>query len=214
MRRLPILFCALALGGLVGPLQASSTRQPAGVITFLSGKVTVYTAAKGEGQPLTLGKQLYAGDEIKTGANGRAAMVLLDGTQLRINYNTDITLKDKNSKGKTGPRGIGAIGVALGELWAKVTHKDSTLEFDTPAAVAAVKGTEPIIGVTPDGRPREGSQVQSLSCPPSRFQAAVFAHFSRYGGTMSERLVRSSSFVLGGRPECPEARQKVARTRP
>ncbi|HTA16691.1 MAG TPA: hypothetical protein VK786_02975, partial [bacterium] len=32
-----------------------------------------------------------------------------------------------------------------------VTKRDSTLEFDTPGAVAAVKGTEPLISVGADG---------------------------------------------------------------
>jgi ferric-dicitrate binding protein FerR (iron transport regulator) len=87
--------------------------------------------------------------------------VLTDGTQLKLNYNTDITLRDKDSKGKASARGIGSIKLTLGDLWAKVTKKNSRLEFDTPAAVAAVKGTEPLLSVSQDGglcvKLREGS---------------------------------------------------------
>jgi hypothetical protein len=59
---------------------------------------------------------------------------------------------------------VGSIKIALGELWAKVTKKNSRLEFDTPAAVAAVKGTEPIFNVDGEStciKLREGSMELS-----------------------------------------------------
>ena len=146
MRSLFLSFAALALAG------ALSASQPVGVVTSLSGKVTLFNAAAADkGKEIKLGQQLVAGDRLKTGANGRAALVLVDGTQMKINYNTDITLRDKDTKGKTSDRGVGSIKIALGELWAKVTKKNSRLEFDTPAAVAAVKGTEPIFSVDEKG---------------------------------------------------------------
>jgi hypothetical protein len=78
--------------------------------------------------------------------------VLTDGTQLKVNYNTDLTLRDKDSKGRLNEgRGVGSIKLALGNLWAKVTKKNSKLEFDTPAAVAAVKGTELELEIDPKG---------------------------------------------------------------
>jgi hypothetical protein len=136
---------------LAGALCAAATPQPVGVVTSISGKVSLFTAAAKSGKDIKLGQQLVAGDRLKTGANGRAALVLVDGTQLKINYNTDITLHDKDSKGKASPRGIASIQIALGDLWAKVTKKNSRLEFDTPAAVAAVKGTEPLLSVSETG---------------------------------------------------------------
>lgn len=141
-----ILTSILSLG-LAAALQAApQAAAPAGVVTSVSGKVSLHKADKAAA-PLKLGQQLYAGDRLTTGANGRAALVLTDGTQLKVNYNTDITLRDKDSKGRASERGIGSIKVALGGLWAKVTRKNSRLEFDTPAAVAAVKGTELILEV-------------------------------------------------------------------
>lgn len=159
MRTLLIAFLALALGA---PLAAATKREPAGVITSISGQVDLYlrpapalkvaaTAAAPLVKAPHLGQTLFAGDRLKTGANGRVALVLTDGTQLKLNYNTDATLSDRNSKGRTSARGIAAIKILFGQLWAKVTKKDSTLEFDTPSAVAAVKGTEPLITVGPDG---------------------------------------------------------------
>lgn len=135
-----ILSAILSLG-LAVAVHAAGV--PAGVVTSVSGKVSLYGGADKAAKSVALkpGKQLYAGDRLLTGANGRVGLVLTDGTQLKLNYNTDITLRDKDSKGKAAERGIGSIKVALGGLWAKVTKKNSRLEFDTPAAVAAVKGT-------------------------------------------------------------------------
>jgi hypothetical protein len=145
---IPVLALSLATG-----LMAASKREPAGVILTLSGKVTLYPSTSATPLPKTprLGWTIYAGDRLKTGNNGRVALVLTDGTHLKLNYNTDITLSNRNSKGRTSARGIAAIKILIGDLWAKVTKRDSTLEFDTPGAVAAVKGTEPLISVGADG---------------------------------------------------------------
>jgi ferric-dicitrate binding protein FerR (iron transport regulator) len=146
-----------ALAFLVSPgLSAAAKRAPAGVVTTVSGKVALFPVAPESGasavaRKLAPGVFVFPGDRLKTGADGRLALSLTDGTQLKLNYNTEITLKDKNSKGETSPRGIAQIKIFLGDLWAKVTKKDSELEFDTPAAVAAVKGTEPLFSVQPDG---------------------------------------------------------------
>jgi len=143
------LFALLALT--VPALAADQAAAPAaaGVVTSVSGKVSVYPAGAAQAQELKLASPLHAGDRITTGANGKAVLVLSDGTRLNVNYNTDITLRDKSAAGKASARGIASIKIALGELWAKVTKKDSQLEFDTP--VAAVKGTEPgfIVGDGP-----------------------------------------------------------------
>jgi hypothetical protein len=141
-----ILSFAVAIGLIaVAPLYSDGGKGPAnaGVVVAVSGKAEVFAAGSDQSQALKLGGTLHVGDRIKTGANGQVRATLLDGTRLNISYNTDITLKDKNSKGKGSARGIASIKIALGELWAKVTKKDSQLEFETPDAVAAVKGTEP-----------------------------------------------------------------------
>jgi hypothetical protein len=157
MRSLILLTAAIGLFA-AAPLHSDGTKGPAnaGVILAVSGKAEVFAAGSDQSQPLQLGGTLHVGDRIKTGANGQVRATLLDGTRLNISYNTDITLRDKNSKGKTSARGIASIKIALGELWAKVTKKDSQLEFETPDAVAAVKGTEPGF-VVQDG-------VDALTC--------------------------------------------------
>jgi len=40
----------------------------------------------------------------------------------------------------------------LGQLWAKVTKQDNSLEIETPSAVAAIKGTQLELIIGPDGQ--------------------------------------------------------------
>src|SRR5258708_2789301 len=146
------LIALAALMALSGPMMAADEKsKPAGTVTSVSGKVTLITSVENSGKGLKLGQPVYPGDRIKSGPNGRAQMVLSDGTQLKINYLTDITLRDTDVKGKRSERGIASVKILLGDLWARVTKKDSRMEFETPAAVAAVKGTEPTFNVDEKG---------------------------------------------------------------
>lgn len=143
---------ALGFSLLTLPLAADEApKNAAGTVITVSGHVTLISVKNSASKILSPGQAVFPGDEIKTGANGRAQIVLIDGTQLKLNYLTDITLKDKDIEGKASPRGVALIQIALGDLWAKVTHKGSTLQFETPAAVAAVKGTNPLFSVGQDG---------------------------------------------------------------
>jgi hypothetical protein len=141
MRAFLFALLALTVPALAADQAASSPA--AGVVTSVSGQVALYPAGATSPTELKLAGTLHAGDRIKSGANGKAVLVLTYGTRLNLSYNTDITLHDKTASGKGSARGIASIKIALGELWAKVTKKDSKLEFETPSAVAAVKGTQP-----------------------------------------------------------------------
>jgi hypothetical protein len=147
-----LLFALLALTVPALAADSAAPHPAAGVVTSVSGLVAVYPADAAQSHELKLASAVHAGDRIKTGANGRAVVVLNDGTRLNVSYNTDITLRDRTVAGKASARGIASIKIALGELWAKVTKKDSQLEFETPSAVAAVKGTQPgfVVGAGPD----------------------------------------------------------------
>lgn len=121
-------------------------RAPAGVTVLVAGEVNVVNP-EAKSRHLKLGQTVYPGDRIKTGANGRASVVLIDGTQLKLNYNTDIILRDKTVAGLKSARGIGSVKMFLGNLWSKVTKKDAKFEFETPSAVAAVKGSSGLLDV-------------------------------------------------------------------
>ena len=145
---------ALLIAGLVtgsSVLSAAEKISPAGVVTSVLGSVNYYKMGSSSAGKMRIGQQVYAGDRVKTNNNGRAVLVLSDGTQLKVNYQTDITLQGTNAKGEETERGISSVKILVGRLWARVSKKASKFEFITPAAVAAVKGTEPEFEVDPNG---------------------------------------------------------------
>ena len=96
-----------------------------------------------------LGRRLRNRDLVVTSPNTRAAIRFTDdGSLLRLNPNSQLritTSGDRNAVTK-------ALELEFGELWAKVTKKDEAqFRVQTPAGVAAVKGTEFIVRVDQNG---------------------------------------------------------------
>lgn len=91
---------------------------------------------------------LHAGDECRTEKGSRALIRLADGTRLAMNEETTFTLRAREERGRTVTR---VIRLAVGELWLRIVRA-GPVEVETPAATAAIKGTELNVRVGPDGR--------------------------------------------------------------
>jgi len=101
-------------------------------------------------QKAELGQRLHNKDVVLTSANTRAAIRFTDdGSLLRLNPSSQLRITaegERNAVTKT-------LELEFGELWAKVTKKDAAqFRVQTPAGVAAVKGTEFIVRVDGNGR--------------------------------------------------------------
>lgn len=144
--RMPKAWVAvLALVCLTG--NAANQPKPAGIVIFVAGDVT---AAAGEMKShlVKIGSSLFNGDRIKTGSNGRASLIFTDGSQVKLNYNTDLILKSKEIQGEKNLRGINAVKLFVGNIWSKITHNPkSTFDIETTSAVAAVKGSSGEVSV-------------------------------------------------------------------
>ncbi len=111
-----------------------------GTIAAIQGKPTLVRDTK----PLALavGSTLQHGDIIETGADSKARINLDDGSVLAIGPRSKITLKSYVLDGETRS---GAIRVAIGSFWMNVTKwaipEQSSIEVETPNAVAGVRGT-------------------------------------------------------------------------
>lgn len=94
---------------------------------------------------------------IRTGPNTRAAVLLSDGTQLKLAPNSTIQIKQVSPRrpGKVTPVAAGGVRTVLqfflGESWLRSTGPAEELEIETPSATAATKGTEFALAVAPDG---------------------------------------------------------------
>ncbi len=100
---------------------------------------------------------LQTGDVIRTGANARAAILLSDGTKLKLGANSTVHLKRLSPErlGKVTPVAAGGLQTVmhffLGEGWLQRTGPADALEIETPTVRAATKGTEFALDVAPDG---------------------------------------------------------------
>jgi len=115
-------------------------------ITAVTGEVTVYPA-DGTSDPAAAdeGTLLAEGDRVVV-SSGSSAEISLDGSSLiTLNENSDFTLS------KLG-RAEAELSLAFGSLLAKIQKLgDGRLQVKTPAAVAAVRGTEFGVDFAADG---------------------------------------------------------------
>lgn len=116
---------------------AQAESQNAGVATLIVKLGQVEIERQGKSIKATKGMLLYEGDVIKTSELSRAALILQDGSLIRLNENTNLELRLQAKEKKQN-----RLKVLLGHLWAKINKQDSGLEIETPSAVAAIKGTE------------------------------------------------------------------------
>lgn len=104
--------------------RASLTRVDAGTLVRMGGR--------GQWRPARTGMLLGTGDEIRT-ARGVAELTYGDGTVTRLGPNSTLGLKDQQTRG---------LRLWFGRLWMKVAKGSGGMRVQTPAAVAAVTGTD------------------------------------------------------------------------
>jgi hypothetical protein len=111
-----------------------------GTISAIEGKPMIVRDTK----PMnaTVGSGLQPGDIIETGADTKVRINLDDGSVLAVGSRSKITLKSYVLEGQTRS---GSIRVAIGSFWMNVSKwavpEQSSVEVETPNAVAGVRGT-------------------------------------------------------------------------
>ena len=115
--------------------------QEAGEMVSILG--TAEVLREGRWQPVGAGARLGAGEIVRTGAGSRAAILLANGTQLKLNANSQLELKQVTPR----PEGFAPAAQALqnllrmlgGEIWVRGREP---LEVQTVPATATIRGTE------------------------------------------------------------------------
>lgn len=131
---------------------------------------------------------LFEGDECRTEKGSKALIRLGDGTQLAMNEETTFTVRARPARGGGMVR---VFKLLVGEMWMK-TPGPRPIEVETPAATAAVKGTEFNLRVLPDGKSiltvLQGMvELKNESCSPCAVSTA--------GQSLVERGRRCSDAV-------------------
>jgi hypothetical protein len=117
---------------------ASGAEKVAAVIK-IKGAVAVRPAKEKIYKQSYVGQVLYDGDWIKTNGDEFAAIVFMDGSQLKIREMTELEIR-----AKAVSQGVLNTDLYLteGEVWTKVQKQKGDFKIQTPVSVASVKGTE------------------------------------------------------------------------
>ncbi len=144
---LSIIFCSI-LSLLLSISVAMA--QEAGRIVSVVGRVEVFRAQLW--QPVGLRDVLLPGDVVKTGPGSRAAILLADEVQIKINANSTLEIAEvmpppgKSIRAAAGPVQT-ILNLLKGEIWSR--GRGRPLQIRTPAATATIRGTEFDLLVSP-----------------------------------------------------------------
>ena len=113
---------------------------------MLIGKVEVRSKATASWRPAKVGMTVKANWDIRSFMESEVEVTFENGSKVKIGENTVVTLsrliynKEKTSSKST-------INIMTGKVWAnvkKLTATQSEFDFETPTAVASIRGTRSV----------------------------------------------------------------------
>ena len=151
---LSILFVLLPVPITAQPLP------PVGKIISLQGRVDIALSGTKIWNPAHLFQELVVGDKVKAGPYSRAAILLADETQIKLNADsmleilevaesTGLVVKAAATLSKAMERTL--LNLSLGEIWLRAKYKPERVKILTPAVSAAIRGSELGLQVKGDG---------------------------------------------------------------
>ena len=114
------------------------------VLTFFDGEVHYRRGANRQYQPAAVNLMLRPGDEILTGKNGRAELVLEQRSVLRLEAGSRLRLVQLARAHQKPDTYQGLIELMIGSVWthlAKIIDRAPKVDLQFPAAIAGVQGT-------------------------------------------------------------------------
>lgn len=140
-----LLLLFLVLFGLPQPSPCAKPLAPfsATLIDF-EGEVLIQKGGESLWLPVEKDMPLEQGDHIKTGSQGFAEILVDDGSQIRLEENSEITLSELSADTQT--KSITAsVYLWFGRMLSNISrfaHSRSRFEVQTPTVVAGVRGTD------------------------------------------------------------------------
>ena len=126
------------------PLSLLKHQPASALVTQLHGEVSLIRATDTAPVPATADSELHSGDRIVTGAGSSLVIRFADGSELLVSAHSDILLDSLSAYGSTGMVDT-RIRLQGGQIDTQVIPSrgpGSRYEIITPAAVAAVRGTD------------------------------------------------------------------------
>lgn len=87
-------------------------------------------------RPVDVDQDLLAGDTLRTNATGNLTIRFADKSLVRMGRNTTMLVKKISSMTDS------VLGLTEGAIWARAARGGSKVQVDTPAATAAIRGTD------------------------------------------------------------------------
>ena len=147
------VLLALAWAASVPPAQAAPVprpQQPVGSIVDARGEAEIALVELPDWRLAEVDQGLLTGDDLRTGALGGLALLFADRTQIRVHRNT--TLRVTAVAGQTPEQTDTLLDLLRGRLWSRAAAGGAGVEVRTPAATAAIRGTDWSLEVDQDGR--------------------------------------------------------------
>ena len=122
------------------------------ILSMTEGNILVMKAGTGNWIEAQVGMSLEVGDAIKSGEGSSAEITFFDGSTVELDAGTQIEVASLNVTG-TGSKTIGlkqTLGTTISRV-TKLVDSSSSYEIETPACVAAVRGSVMIVNVIEGG---------------------------------------------------------------
>lgn len=135
------------------PASLLATQPVTATVDFVHGSVKAATGPATPAVPVATGSQLAEGTQLQTGADGYVSVRLADGSLIKVQAGSDVTLERMRRRTATGDTSLG-IGLQRGSVQSTVTPKNTRgqrFDIRTPLAVASVRGTEFDVSVADNG---------------------------------------------------------------
>ncbi|MGC8886174.1 MAG: TonB-dependent receptor domain-containing protein [Verrucomicrobiia bacterium] len=113
----------------------------------IEGKVEVMPTSSKAWEPAKLNMKLKPGDRLRTGVRSRATIQFSNQSTLRVNELTTITIRPPQPP-STAP----GLGMQSGSTYFYSRERPGDIQFQTPLASGAIRGTEFHIAVAEDGK--------------------------------------------------------------
>lgn len=113
-------------------------RPYAGEVLTTKGGEELQLKAAADWRTLYANQDVIGGDTIRTNDAGGVAILFEDRTQIRVGRNSTLVVKDI----ARSPTGETQLSLERGSIWARAARGGAGVKVDTPAAAAAIRGTD------------------------------------------------------------------------
>ncbi|MFA7241410.1 MAG: tetratricopeptide repeat protein [Sulfuricellaceae bacterium] len=153
---LPLLVCgAFALSSAAPAFALAPSSVNEAEIISIIGKGDARASAQEDWKPAAVKQHVTPGSFVRTRDLSQMALLLQDQTQLRLNQNSMVQIKEISAKGETTK-----LELTTGRVWAQAKRKSFSffspsqppaVTVQTPNAIAAIRGTDWELVVDKDG---------------------------------------------------------------